>query len=489
MITQYCSTNRLIRIFLMLALAVNASSCSTRAFVKETESFNKAEEINTKAAYNSFLQQYADSKYNYFISVAKQRLSESDEDAFIRTCQIGHIKSFWGFLEDYPDSKKSSLVKSRIAFIETIEKGNLDASKLFIAQNPDNPFIYEAISASPLIWLEEVKKKTGLHTIEIRTAKEFRSSIGNANLTGKSLQNIISDAENALKEIGIFSTTNDSPTEQIDLVFNVHIKEKREYIEPSVLSELIVPGITGAVTAAVTGALTGGLFALSVPVSPGSYNRIEKYYAFSIQDKNGSLEFYSDIVGLNEKAPNSEIIRSLRFFGEAAMPSLIFAINANDFNVQRAAIDVLKNIKSPDAIEVLIRAFNHCNVGEDAARALVEIGEPAVVPLIVALKDSHADVRQFSAMALAEIKDPRAIEPLILALKDNDFSVRLAAAKALGEMHELRAIKPLIDTLKVDTSNTVQMVAVKSLEKITGRDYGDNAAKWEAFYESIINKR
>ena len=75
-------------------------------------------------------------------------------------------------------------------------------------------------------------------------------------------------------------------------------------------------------------------------------------------------------------------------------------------------------------------------VRRTAALALGKIGEPAVEPLIAALKDSVGDVRRTAAEALGKVGDRRAVEPLIAALKDSDDYVRREAAEALGKIGE-----------------------------------------------------
>jgi HEAT repeat protein len=73
--------------------------------------------------------------------------------------------------------------------------------------------------------------------------------------------------------------------------------------------------------------------------------------------------------------------------------------------------------------------------GDEAAEALVRIGEPSLQPLIAAL-DTQADplVRWGAAGALGKINDGRSVEPLIRALADKDESVARAAAWSLGHM-------------------------------------------------------
>jgi HEAT repeat protein len=95
--------------------------------------------------------------------------------------------------------------------------------------------------------------------------------------------------------------------------------------------------------------------------------------------------------------------------------------------------------KSPNeaAIDGLIAALTDTDAGvrTHAALALGELRSPrAVQPLIAAVKDSNVDVRKHALMALAEIGDESAIAAVTAALKDEDPGVRRAAAMALAEM-------------------------------------------------------
>jgi len=53
---------------------------------------------------------------------------------------------------------------------------------------------------------------------------------------------------------------------------------------------------------------------------------------------------------------------------------------------------------------------------------------------VIALKDGNADVRQQSAFALGQLRDPRAIDALTAAMKDANVEVRRQAAFALGQI-------------------------------------------------------
>ncbi|GAG35765.1 unnamed protein product, partial [marine sediment metagenome] len=77
---------------------------------------------------------------------------------------------------------------------------------------------------------------------------------------------------------------------------------------------------------------------------------------------------------------------------------------------------------------------------EIAIEALGKIGEPALEPLIQALKDEDSQTRRWVVRVLGEIGDKRAVEPLIAALKDEDERVCCSAAEALGNFADIKAV-------------------------------------------------
>jgi HEAT repeat protein len=89
-----------------------------------------------------------------------------------------------------------------------------------------------------------------------------------------------------------------------------------------------------------------------------------------------------------------------------------------------------------DEVERLIGDLNNKDpkVVLVAIKALGQIGDPrAVGPLIVALKDQNGDVRDAAAKALVQIGAP-AVEPLSMALRDRNGNIRRLAARVLGEL-------------------------------------------------------
>lgn len=104
---------------------------------------------------------------------------------------------------------------------------------------------------------------------------------------------------------------------------------------------------------------------------------------------------------------------------------------------------------------------NYTTPFAEAKKALSRIGEPAVAPLIQALKDKRKGVQTGAAGALGLIKDKRAVKPLIEAMEHEKSdpsrsymasAFRRAIVCALGNIGDKRATGCLIEALK-DTSS------------------------------------
>ena len=88
-----------------------------------------------------------------------------------------------------------------------------------------------------------------------------------------------------------------------------------------------------------------------------------------------------------------------------------------------------------ESVPTLIAALGYNNPGAAVAAVdgLVQIGEPAVKPLLELLDNYNYGARAWAVRAMAGIGDPRGLNTLLDAAK-NDFalSVRRAAARGLG---------------------------------------------------------
>jgi len=95
---------------------------------------------------------------------------------------------------------------------------------------------------------------------------------------------------------------------------------------------------------------------------------------------------------------------------------LIKALSHKDYTVRYAAAEVLSQVSDSRVIDRLIESIRSDMDGAFDA-ALVEIGAPAVVPLIAALEDGrNTDIIR----VLGRIGDPRAVDALIAALDLKD---------------------------------------------------------------------
>jgi len=96
---------------------------------------------------------------------------------------------------------------------------------------------------------------------------------------------------------------------------------------------------------------------------------------------------------------------------------LINMLSEQDKHVCWLATIALKKLGDPRAVHPLIELLrDEESCRWDAVDALVEIGTPAVKPLIALLRNANEDVRNHVAEALGRIGDSRAVKPLIQLL-------------------------------------------------------------------------
>lgn len=99
--------------------------------------------------------------------------------------------------------------------------------------------------------------------------------------------------------------------------------------------------------------------------------------------------------------------------------------------VAREEWDELAALGEEQGVELLIHACKHVDRRE-LTRVFVRIGEPAVEPLIQALKHKH--VLQAAVQALGIMGDARAVEPLTQVLQHEDYELQQAVAHALYDL-------------------------------------------------------
>jgi hypothetical protein len=105
--------------------------------------------------------------------------------------------------------------------------------------------------------------------------------------------------------------------------------------------------------------------------------------------------------------------------------------------------------------------------------------------LTAAQKDPDLDVRVEACRLLGLRGDAEAVKTLAKMLQgDVQVDVRLAAAKALGQTHDPAATTPAVaalGTVLEDSNPAIQMGAVESLQRATGKDFGNDVERWRQF--------
>jgi HEAT repeat protein len=101
--------------------------------------------------------------------------------------------------------------------------------------------------------------------------------------------------------------------------------------------------------------------------------------------------------------------------------------------------------------------------------------------LKAAMNDPDTEVRIAACDAWGKRHDDQAVELLGAAMNGDVASeVRLTAAKALGDTQNPAAVKPLGNAL-TDADPAMQYLAVLSLKKVTGKDFGNDVNRWQQY--------
>jgi HEAT repeat protein len=101
-----------------------------------------------------------------------------------------------------------------------------------------------------------------------------------------------------------------------------------------------------------------------------------------------------------------------------------------------------------EAVATLMRTLRKAHRDPDVLNGVLQIltsaGWPTFEPLRDLLQEEDPDLRIYAALALGELRDPRAVPGLIQALGDADINVRYHAIEALGRLRAMDAVDPLV---------------------------------------------
>ena len=127
---------------------------------------------------------------------------------------------------------------------------------------------------------------------------------------------------------------------------------------------------------------------------------------------------------------------------DSEIDAIVSILSTGRYNARVCAVRLLANTHDPRAIAGLIAVLGDRDLGDVAADSLTEIGQPAVGPLIQALKEGSIEARRRAARILGSLRSSEAIPALISALRDKDDILRNEAGRALvttaAEKHGLK---------------------------------------------------
>lgn len=118
--------------------------------------------------------------------------------------------------------------------------------------------------------------------------------------------------------------------------------------------------------------------------------------------------------------------------GEKAIEGCVETLDREkDAGTRSAALCTLEQIRDARAAWPVVRMLGDPQVGQVAAFLAARMGQVAVEPLLLSLRDENPDVRIRAAVALGEMREPRAVPVFREMSQDPDPAVRNAASKAL----------------------------------------------------------
>jgi len=148
---------------------------------------------------------------------------------------------------------------------------------------------------------------------------------------------------------------------------------------------------------------------------------------------------------------------------------LVAALRSHDWIVRMHAAKALGRIGDPQAVPALMPLLQDKvkAVREEASSALAAIGSAAVSALLLALQHEEWLVRLHAVEALGKLKSPDAVDPLLRTLfNDRDSAIREDVVRALGAIGDARAVDYLVTVMK---EPTLRLLAVEALGHIGDR--------------------
>ncbi len=175
-----------------------------------------------------------------------------------------------------------------------------------------------------------------------------------------------------------------------------------------------------------------------------------------------------------------------------ALPGLLLVLDDPVLSVQQAAAEALQ-IYAPESIAGLIDVIltgRSDTLADHASRVLVQIGEPAVMPVAARLKPAVAERTQFLVQVLGRVHDMRALPALIDLLEEPQLEPLLVIAivRVLGLFEDASVVVPLLRVL-VMTNPLLYEEAITTLSQLGKVALPDLSAALDVEQDTMLTQR
>jgi HEAT repeat protein len=238
-------------------------------------------------------------------------------------------------------------------------------------------------------------------------------------------------------------------------------KQNRIDVNIQALSDYSLSAIVRSGAAAALGYLNDPRAVPALIEALDDENTIVRYQAtVSLSKMKDPSALEPLIKAVNDKDPGVQYqaINALREMKDSrAVPALINALKDDSINVRYEAARALGEFDDPRELSLIgpmIENLGHKDerIRRTAQLTLVQIGEPAVEPLIEALASDNEETQRTVAATLGNFQDQRAIDSLVKLLLEQKEHVSWSAAAALGNYQDQKAIKSLVKSLSAKDS-------------------------------------
>lgn len=169
-----------------------------------------------------------------------------------------------------------------------------------------------------------------------------------------------------------------------------------------------------------------------------------------IGDKKAIPSLISAIRSKDENIRN-EASTALGKIGAPALPELSKLLKNSDVELRCLVIKTLGEIKTRKSAEIVAGCLGESgySIEEATEKALLNIGEPSVPPLLAILKKQNDDyyITVEVIKILGCLDDPASIEPMAERLHESNGYIRFESATALSKISDSRAALALVDVI------------------------------------------